>query len=275
MDKIFEILKYIFLGAVQGITETLPISSSGHLVIMEKILNIKGPEKDLTFEILLHLGSLIAIFYFYRKTIIALIKNFFIYLFKRDETKFNDYKYAWLIVVSTIPAGIVGLLLKDFIAEKLTNLLTVGCALLITALVLFFISKIKKGNKDKTQITFKDAIIIGVVQALAIIPGISRSGSTVSASLYRKFNIDDALRFSFLLFIPAALGAALIDVVKFVNNPNISTLIIPYFLAFLTSIIFTYISLNIFIDIIKRGKLSYFSIYCFIVGTLSIIFYIW
>lgn len=268
--EIIEILKFIFLGAIQGITETLPISSSGHIVIFKELTHIDVPENDLTFAILLHFGSLIAIIYFYRKVIAELFVNFFGYLISKEETKKADFKYVWLLVVATIPAGVIGILFKDFIEEKLSNILTVGISLLVTSMVLFYISKLKLGNKDKSDITFIDAIIIGVVQAIAIIPGISRSGSTVSASLSRKFDIDNALRFSFLLFIPAALGAALIDVKNFFENPEVTSNIVLYLISFLTSILFTYLSLHFFISVIKRGKLAYFSLYCFVVGLISI-----
>lgn len=269
LENLIEILKHIFFGAIQGITETLPISSSGHLLILNKLFNLKQ-NNDLTFEILLHFGSLIAIFIFYRKTIIELIKNFFIYLFKKDKTKQTDYKYSWLLVLATIPAAIFGLLFNDYIEEHLTSLLTAGISLIITALVLYLISKMPKGHKEKVDMNWKDALFIGLVQAVAIIPGISRSGSTVSASLSRKLSIDNALRFSFLLFIPVAFGATLLKVIDFIKDPSSLIITIPYIIAFLTSIVFTLISLNIFIEIIKKSKLSYFSIYCLLVGILSI-----
>jgi|SRR5690554_582944 len=272
MDKFINLLKYLFLGAVQGITETLPISSSGHLVILSELFNMNKTD-DLSFEILLHFGSLIAIVYFYRKTLAELIKNFFSFIFNtnRDKENFIDFKYVFLLVLATIPAGIIGFLFNNFIAKNLTSLLTVGVSLIITAIILFLISKMPKGKKEKKDITWFDALFIGIIQALAIIPGISRSGSTVSASLSRKINIDNALKFSFLLFIPVSLGAMTLDIIDFIKNPITINLIIPYFIAFLTSIIFTYISLKIFIEIIKKGKLSYFAIYCFFVGTTSFI----
>ncbi len=265
MDKIIELLKYFFFGAVQGITETLPISSSGHLIILGEVFAIEQGN-DLTFEILLHMGSLIAVIYFYRKSLGELIKNFFAYLFKKDPEKKADFKYGWLIVLATIPAGIIGFLFNDIIAKYLASLLTVGIGLIITGIILYFISKIPKGNKEKADITWFDALFIGIVQAFAIIPGISRSGSTVSAGLSRKINIDNALKFSFLLFIPVSLGASLLDIIHFINNPLATKLFIPYLIAFLAATLFTLISLNIFINIIKKGKLNYFAGYCFLVG---------
>lgn len=272
LDKFIELLRYLFLGAIQGITETLPISSSGHLVIMQELLGIE-PDNSLTFEILLHFGSLIAIVIFYRKIILELIQNFFIYLFKRDADKLEDFRYVWLIVVATIPAGVIGIFLKDQIGSYLNNTLSVGIALLFTAAILFTISKLPRGTKTKGEITFKDAIFIGLMQAVAIIPGISRSGSTVSMSLYRKLNIDHALRFSFLLFVPVALGATLIDLVEYIKEPTLQFEPVLYLISFLTSILFTFISLKIFIDILKRGKLIYFSYYCVFAGLTSLSIY--
>ena len=274
MSKLIELIKYIFFGAVQGITETLPISSSGHLIILGEIFKIKQGN-DLSFEILLHFGSLIAIIYYYRKSLSELIKNFFSYLFNKNRSTENsiDYKYVWLLVLATIPAGIIGFLFNEYIAKYFTSLLTVGISLIITAIILYLINKMPKGNKEKKDITCLDALFVGVIQAFAIIPGISRSGSTVSASLARKINIDNALKFSFLLFIPVSIGAMILDIIDFIKNPIASSLLIPYFIAFLTSIIFTYISLNIFINVIKKGKLSYFSLYCLIAGSIAFVSY--
>ncbi|MDF2700239.1 MAG: pyrophosphate phosphatase [Haloplasmataceae bacterium] len=272
MEKLIEIIKFIFIGAVQGLTETLPISSSGHLLIIKRLINLDVPKNDISFEILLHLGSLIAVIYFYKNVIKELFLNFFKYLLKKDKSKVSDFKYVWFLVIATIPAAIAGLLLEDFIEKYLTSLLTVGIALLTTSFILFLINRIKKGTKDKENITVIDAIIIGLVQALAIIPGISRSGSTVSMGLYRKFNIDKSLRFSFLLFIPVALGAALLDIIEIVKVQKLTNeKFILYLIAFLTSIICTYISLKIFVNILKKGKLNYFSIYCLFAGTVTLI----
>jgi undecaprenyl-diphosphatase len=269
LETIIEILKYVFIGMVQGITETLPISSSGHLLILQELLNFKQ-DQNLTFEILLHFGSLIAICIFYRQTIKELLVHFFSYLFKRNTDAKADFRLCWLIVLATLPAAITGLLLEDFITMHLTSLLTIGISLLFTSMILYIISQSKKGYKDFTDVTIMDAIMVGVMQAFAIIPGISRSGSTVSMSLARKLSIDTALRFSFLLFIPVALGATLVDLIDFVKEPDLSMLSIPYLLAFLASIVFTFISLNILIDVLKKGKLHYFSIYCFVVGLISV-----
>lgn len=272
MDKLIELLKYLFLGAVQGITETLPISSSGHLIILGKLIGIEQ-NNDLTFEILLHFGSLIAIIYFYRKTLLELVKNFFSYLFKKDTKHITDYKYVWLLALASLPAAIAGFLLNDYIGNYLTSLISVGIFLIITAFILLIISMMPKGNKEKENITWKDALFIGIIQALAIIPGISRSGSTVSAGLARKFNIENAVQFAFFLFIPVALGASLLDIYHFMKNPVAPDLLIPYIVAFLTSIVFTLLSLRIFINVIKKGKLSYFAIYCLIAGATSISLY--
>ncbi|HEY8364859.1 MAG TPA: undecaprenyl-diphosphate phosphatase [Haloplasmataceae bacterium] len=270
MTKLLEILKYLLLGAIQGITETLPISSSGHLIILSSLLGIERND-DLTFEILLHFGSLIAVIYFYRKTLLKLIKSFFSYLFKKDKDCYTDFKYVWLLALATIPAALIGYFFQDYIGKNLANLLTVGVALIITSVILYVINKMPKGTKQKENITWLDAISVGIIQAIAIIPGISRSGSTVSMGLARKFNIENAVQFSFFLFIPVTLGATIIDIIHFLENPIAPTLLIPYIIAFLTSIIFTYISLKIFINVIKKGKLVIFSIYCLIVGILSIV----
>jgi undecaprenyl-diphosphatase len=270
MSQLLELLKYIFLGALQGITETLPISSSGHLVIMQALFGFKKGN-TLTFEILLHFGSLIAVVLFFHKLLIELFKNFFSYLFKHDPKKQADFKYCWLLIVATIPAGIAGILAKDLIGEQLNNTFSVGIALLVTAILLSTISHLPEGHKKQENMNLVDALFIGLIQVVALIPGISRSGSTISMGLHRKLTLDQALRFSFLMFIPVAIGATLVDFIGMVGEQGfVIEQPLLYFIAFLTSILFTYSALRFFTNILKRGKLIYFSYYCMVAGLLSI-----
>lgn len=264
------ILEYIILGIIQGITEPLPISSSGHLLIFKKLFKINAL-KDLNFEIIVNFGSLLAILFLYRKDIIKIIKDFFSYIKTKDEKYKTNYKYAWYIVIATIPAGILGLLLKDKIELISNNIKYIGIALLITALALFIVRKID-GKKDKKDMTYKDAIKIGLFQSIALLPGISRSGSTIVGGLLSDLKKDTAVNFSFMLYIPISIATMVLGVSDLVKTPNISSYLLPYGLGMIASAIFTYYSLKLFINIVKQKKLIYFVIYCLIVGTLVLLF---
>lgn len=268
--SIIKVIQYVFLGIIQGFTEPIPISSSGHLVIFKHLLDL-NVLKDINFEIIVNFGSLIAIVFLYRKDITKIITDFFNYI-KTKETKYKtNYKYAWLIVIGTIPAGIAGLLLKDKIDLISDNVKLIGIALLITATALFLI-KDSKGKKEKKEITIFDSIVIGLFQAVALLPGISRSGATVVGGMSRDLNRKTAVDYSFMLYIPISCATMILGIKDLINTPNIQSLIIPYTLGMVASAIVTYFSAKWFINLMKKGKLWYFSIYCLVVGLLVILF---
>ncbi len=268
--NIIKILQYVFLGVIQGFTEPIPISSSGHLLILKKLFNFKMLN-DINFEIVANFGSFIAICFLYRKEIVKIISDFFKFIkTKKDDYKEN-YKYAWLIVLGTIPAGIFGLLFKDTIDTLSNNVKLVGLALLITALALFLI-KDAKGKKDKNEISIIDSIIIGIFQIAALFPGISRSGATIVGAMNRDLKKNVAVNYSFMLYLPISLATMILGIKDLINTVNISNLIVAYIFAMIASAIVTYFSAKWFINIIKKGKLGYFSIYCLIVGILVILF---
>lgn len=263
------LLKYILLGIVQGFTEPLPISSSGHLLIFKSLLNIST--NDINFEIIANFGSFIAISLIYKKEIIKIIKDFFNYL-KTKENKYKEnYKYSYLIIIGCIPIGILGLLLKDKIDLISNNIKLVGIALLITSLFLYMIKDIN-GNKEKKDITFIDAFIIGLVQTIALLPGISRSGSTIVGGMLRKLNKDTTVNFSFMLYLPISIATLILGIIDLIKIPNINELIMPYITGMFISFIVTYITTKWFINIVKNGKLIYFSLYCLITGLIVILF---
>ncbi len=269
MDFI-DIIEYVVLGIIQGFTEPLPISSSGHLLIFKNLFNLTAL-KDLNFEIITNFGSLLAVLFLYRKKILKIIKDFFLYFKGKEEKYYNNFKYGMLIIIGTIPAGILGLLFKDKIELISENVKYVGIALLVTALALFIVKSIN-GKKDDKDITYKDALKVGLFQAVALLPGISRSGATLTGALLCNIKKSKALDFSFMLYIPISLATMLLGVTDLVSTPNIKEYILPYFLAFIASAVVTYFSLKLFIDLVKKNKLIYFVIYCLIVGVLVILF---
>ncbi len=271
---LIDLIKFIFLGFIQGITEPIPVSSSGHLLIFQKILS--GNNLDIDFGLLATLtnfGSLIAIILIFRKDIIDLIKSFFGYLTTKKEEYKDNYKYCWLVVIGTIPAGIMGIIVTKLgIFDALEeNTKFVGVTLLITALFLFLIRKLK-GKKNPNQITYKDALVVGLFQVVALLPGISRSGATIVGGMTRKFKRETAFNFSFILYIPISIATTILGISDLIDSNLTINMWICYISATVVAGIFTYIGTLWFRNIVKNGKLIYFVIYCLIVGALVILF---
>ncbi|MFW6299212.1 MAG: undecaprenyl-diphosphate phosphatase [Bacillota bacterium] len=268
MNSLIELLKYLFLGALQGITEPLPISSSGHLVIAQAFMNM--PNVDYLLEVWLNFASLIAVVILFRKRIGTLVKGNIDYLFKRDKAARPHFDYGIAILIGIIPAGIAGLLLNDFLSEFFLNLMSVGIALFVTGSFLLFVQRQSTENVE-TDIAFKDALVIGLFQVLALVPGISRSGTTVVGGLLRKLEATKVIEFSFMLYIPisiASMGLEGLNIGSFDHPPS------GFILSFIVSGVFTYFALKLFVDLVKKGNLKYFTAYCFTVGAFSIIMYL-
>lgn len=264
------LLIYLILGIIQGFTEPIPVSSSGHLVIFQHIFNVEALN-DLNFEIFTNFGSFIAIVIIFRKDIAKLIKGFFGYIKTKEEKYKADFKYCLLIVIGTIPAGIVGLLTKDFIETHLSSVKYVGVALLITAVFLFLIRKLK-GHKTDDQITVFDALKIGLFQMVALLPGISRSGSTLVGGMFSGLTRETAFKFSFMLYIPISLATMALGVKDVVETGIEMQTLIYYIVGSVAAMIVTFFSTKWFRGVMLKGKLIYFVYYCLIVGTLVILF---
>ena len=247
------LIEMLILAIVQGLTEWLPVSSSGHLVITQKILGLELP---LIHSVMLHVGTLIVILIVFRKDITDIIKA----LAKRDFQT-SEAKLALYITIGSIPIALVGILLRDPIETLFSNLTAVGAALIITGCILA-VSEKRKGNR---QLNTLDSILIGAAQAVAIIPGISRSGTTISTGLVRKVDKQTAFRYSFLLSIPAILGATIVESKDLITG-NIDLL--PLFLGTITAMIIGYASLKLLQKIVMKEKFHLFAIYCLAVGTI-------
>ena len=246
----------IILGSIQGITEFLPISSSGHLVIAQSLLGLKLPGNII--EVVTHLGTLFSVIIVFRKDI---VKYFFD--FKNPLTK----KYILCLFIGTIPALIIGLSAKSFILLFFESIKMVSFSLIFTGVILFLS---RKRNNKKSKINYKNSLLIGISQALAIIPGISRSGITISTGLLLGMNAKDAARFSFLLAIPAISGAGLITAIDMVDQPVLISFNIM-FAALASSFVVGYLSLKWFLEILENGKLHYFGFYCIAIGLIILL----
>ncbi|MFD1017844.1 undecaprenyl-diphosphate phosphatase [Thalassobacillus hwangdonensis] len=267
VSDLWLLIKYIFLGLFQGVTEPIPISSSGHLVLLKNIFGI-APD-GLLFEVFVNFGSLIAVLLVYRKDIIRLVKNGWSYAIHKNEESKSEYNFIVFLILGTIPAAVLGILLEDWIGTTFNQPYMIGITLIITGIALWIIRNLR-GNKGEGNLTWKDALIVGFAQAVALVPGISRSGATIVAAMLLGMKQDTALRFSFLLYIPVSLGTMVLSIGDIVGLEDRS-LMIPWLLAIMASIIATYFSLKWFMNIMAQGNLKYFAFYCFIVGAIAII----
>lgn len=244
-------IEAILLGLIQGLTEFLPVSSSGHLVILSSVLGVET--QGLTFEVMVHFGTLIAVFVVFKDDIFSLIRNPF-------------QKLTLLIIVGAIPTAIMGLALEDTFEKMFGSLHIVGFSLLITGALLWVAESIKKNNKGFKQMRYRDAIIVGIVQGVAITPGISRSGSTIAMSLILGLDRGTAARYSFLLAIPVILGATLLKTKELITEPAITAFYGPYLTGTIVASLSGYAAIRILLKFLQEGKLKYFSVYCWLVG---------
>ncbi len=257
-----DILEAIILGVIQGLTEFLPVSSSGHLELVKALLGDASlPEESLTFTVVLHFATALSTLVIFRKEIIEIYKGLF-------QFKWNDEcKFSIKIIISMLPAVIVGLLfekeLESFFGGKI---LLVGGMLLLTALLLLLADKAKNTNKE---VSFSNAILIGISQAIAMLPGISRSGATISTSVLLGVDRTKAAKFSFLMVVPLIFGKIGKDVLSGDINFQ-SSQIVPIAAGFIAAFLAGLLACKWMISLVQKSKLSYFSIYCAIVGSIAI-----
>jgi len=265
-----EIFKYALLGLIQGFTEPIPISSSGHLVIFQYLFGITI--EGLSFEVLVNFASLLAILLIYRSDLLRMSVNSWRYLSKQEGAEKTDFWFVIYLLVATIPAAIIGLLFADAIAATFKDSIsTIGITLIITGIALWLIRNLK-GKKSESSLRLRDAVIIGLAQAVALIPGISRSGATIVAAMGLGIKQETALRFSFFLFIPVSAGTMLMTSKQLIEDPLFFELLLPYATAFLAALAASYFSLKWFIGIMARGNLKWFSYYCFAAGISLLVF---
>lgn len=260
------IFEAIILGVLQGLTEYLPVSSSGHLTIGSALFGIEA-EDNLAFTVMVHIATVFSTLVILWREVSWIFKG----LFKFEMN--TETRYVVNIIISIIPIAIVGLFFKDNVEEIFSSgLLIVGIMLLVTAILLTLSHYFKP--REKTSISKRDAFIIGISQAIAVVPGLSRSGTTIATGLLLGNNKTKLAQFSFLMVIPPILGEALLDIIKFAQGVEVAGNISNAALVagFLSAFISGCIACKWMLNIVKKGKLVYFAIYCFIIGTVTILF---
>ncbi len=270
------IIQAIILGIIQGLTEFLPISSSGHLVILPFFLNWDLPEKEMfIFDVLVQLGTLVAVIFYFRKELAAIITGFFKQLFAGKPFATHEARMGWLLIIATIPAGLAGLFLDDFVEDMFSSPLFTGIALLVTALLMVLAEKISLKLGDTRDITFVSALIMGLMQALALFPGISRSGATISGGMVCHLKREAAGKFSFLMSIPIMLAAGILSTYRMVTEvPNLMTFLPIMAVGFITAMVVGYIAIRWLLRFLANHSLVYFSVYCALLGGATILIWV-
>jgi undecaprenyl-diphosphatase len=273
------IIEAIILGIVQGLTEFLPISSSAHLVLVPFLLNWKlEPNIAFVFNILVQVGTLAGVVAFFWKDLWEILTHFLRGIFQRQPFQTEPARLGWLLILATLPAGVIGLLIKDLVEAAFASPFATAIFLIITAILLvtaelFNKYRVRRGISPRKQAAWQEALIMGFGQALAIFPGISRSGATITAGMLRDLDRPTAARFSFLMSIPVMLAAGVIASLDLLEIGNVLDSAIPITAGFITSAIIGYLSIAWLLRYLIRHSLLIFAIYCAAFGLLNIFVY--
>lgn len=272
-----------FLGLVQGISEFLPISSSGHLSIIQNLFGGETTEGHMFFDVLLHLGTLVAVCVAYRKDIIDIIRQLMAFFgigengkrlaaeySAEGKRRYPAVRLVLMIVIATLPLFIV-LPVNDLIEQLYYKTWFIGIILILTGVMLYASDRMPVGSKTEKNMTFKDSLFIGACQAVATIPGLSRSGTTITAGIVTGLDREFAVKFSFLLSLPAVLGANILSLVKAIGEGVDASQIPAYLVGTAVAMVSGYFSIALLRRIVKKGKFGCFSYYCWGVGAITII----
>lgn len=261
----------VVLGIVQGLTELFPVSSSAHLVILQSFFS-DFQQPGVAFDAVVHLGTLVAVAFYFRMDIWNIFKAFIPQQGKAVPTA-NDFstsrKLLLFIIIGTIPAAFFGLLFQDDIHKIFESAQAAAFFLIITGLLLFFSDKVKDTRRGEKDMNIIDSILIGLAQSVALLPGISRSGATITTGIFRKLNRTTAARFSFLLSLPAVCGAVILESPYFKQIP--SEEIWLYFVGFICAVLTGLLSLKLFFLVIREARLKYFAYYCWVFALFTLL----
>jgi undecaprenyl-diphosphatase len=263
---ILETLKYLLLGFIQGITEPLPISSSGHVLLFNHIFNTES--NDLLLPIILNTGSLVAIIIWYYKDLLDIVMSSFKFLIKKEKHHKESFSYLLNVGIGTLPILFIGFILSTYISEfenRISSIFVVSSAFLITSISLFIIHKI---NLKDSEITYKKGLLIGIFQVFSLIPGISRSGSTMVGGMVQKISFKESMKFSFFMYIPISLAVIAKQLFSLTAlEQNIP--VFNYLIGFLAAIASTLLGLYFLFNIVSQKNLKYFAWYCLVISVIS------
>lgn len=248
------------LGVVQGITEFLPISSSGHLLAFHEFLRF-DLANSLTFDASLHLGTLLALLVYFWKDVVRLLRGFFRSLRRWDVGRDDEQRQAWLVVVGALPAGAVGFFADAWVEANVRNLWVVVCTLVIGALVFFWVERWAQRQQTQTTVSFATAWVVGVAQVVALIPGISRSGATIVAGLFRKLDRAASARYAFLISLPVVAGAGVFKATELAQARPTSTEVLQLGIGIITSTIVGYVVIRFLLRYLQNHSLAVFGWY--------------
>ena len=263
------LLQALILGIVQGLTEYIPVSSSAHLVLVPWFLG--WPNPPFAFEVLVQWGTLVGVFVFFWKDLLAIIKSVVEGVLTGKPLATFEAKLGWLIVVGTIPAIVLGLLLKKYIEATFASPLLAGELLFLTAILLAAAERFGARARNLEQLGWLDALIIGLWQAVAMLPGISRSGATISGAMYQRFDRVTAARFSFLLSIPALLGAGVLTIKDLLDTGMLTTELPGLTIGFIAAAVSGYLCIRWLLGYLQKHSLYVFAAYCVVVSVLTIL----
>ena len=286
------LLESIIMGIIQGATEFLPVSSSGHLAIFKNMFHV-NTDTGIMFDILLHFGTLVAIFIVYWKDIVELIVEgftiiglaccnvgrFFANLFSKEKKPYRkiietEYrKFVMLVILSTLVTMVIALPFESKIENAGNTLLVPGFCLCITSVILFIADRVQKGNKGPAEATYKNSLFIGLAQGFATLPGISRSGSTITAGLACGFNREFAVKYSFIMSIPTILGACILQIPDLAGASLAGSEILNYAIGMIVAGVVGFLCIKVMLKSVKNNKFKGYSIYCLCAGVISVIYY--
>ncbi len=252
-----DLLNALILGIIQGLTEFIPVSSKGHLVIAQKLMQ-NFTEPPLLFDAVLHLGTAAVIIFYFRK---------------RLKEIFTNARLVLMVVIATIPVAIAGYVFKHKIEDLFTNAQLTGVCFIIMGTVLYFADRQQNGVKSASETTWFDALLIGLAQVFALIPGISRSGSTISSGIFRGLDRKFAMEFSFLLSVPAILGAAGLKIKDALHDGAAQLNLLPFAAGFLAAAVIGYLTIKVLMNFLLKQRMYLFSIYLWIAGTLVLVLF--
>lgn len=257
------IFQSIILGIIQGITEFLPVSSSAHLVIVPYLFEWDIPASQaFVFDVLVQVASLIGVFAFFWRDITTIIRAMFSGIKSKQPFTDREARLGWLLILASIPAGLAGLLLKDLVEHAFNSPSVTAFFLLITAALLVIAEKVGKRNRSMESMGWKDSVIVGIFQAIAIFPGISRSGSTITGGMIRDLERPSAARFAFLMSIPIMIAAGVLGMLDLLEIPDLSSLLPVFIPGFITSAVVSYLAIGWLLRFLNRYPLYVFAIYC-------------